>query len=386
MHLAVAYDCLFPFSKGGGEKQYRLFAQEFAAAGHRVTYLTRRQWDGALPLTEGFDVAVISNGGELYDDAGARRLGPAITFASGLFGHLLTHRRTYDAMLVSAMPPSNVLAARAALVGTKTVLAVDWLEVWRTNQWLQYSGPVAGRVANLIQKVAARSGALTSCHSQLNARRLAELSPRLAPIVSLGLVDGQASAQPSLAATEPPNVVYVGRHIPDKRVEALPAAIAHARTLIPDLTCTIFGDGQTRPVVLAQIERLGLRDVISTPGFVDQEALDAGLRSAACLVNPSRREGYGLVVVESSALGTPVVLVNGEDNAAVELIEEGVNGTVAASIAPEVLGEAIVAVVSAGAPLRRTTADWFERVRQTNTLQSAAARILREIEQAVARA
>ena len=42
MHIAVAYDCLFPFSKGGGEKQYRVFAEEFAAAGHQVTYLTRQ--------------------------------------------------------------------------------------------------------------------------------------------------------------------------------------------------------------------------------------------------------------------------------------------------------------------------------------------------------
>ena len=44
---------------------------------------------------------------------------------------------------------------------------------------------------------------------------------------------------------------------------------------------------------------------------------------------PSRREGYGLVVVEACAAGTPSVVVADPDNAATELIEEGVNGFVA---------------------------------------------------------
>ena len=386
MRIAVAYDCLFPFSKGGGERQYRVFAEEFAAAGHQVTYLTRKQWDSAAPQVDGLDIEVISTERELYDAQGNRKLGPAVKFAAGLFAHLARNRGRYDAVLVSATPATNVPAARVALLGTKTVLAVDWLEVWRPEQWLEYSGPVAGRVANVIQWLAVRSSSLASCHSQLNARRLVELRLRSAPIVSPGLIDGQGGGEPSLTAGEPPTVVYVGRHIPDKRVEALPAAIEHARKTIPDLKCTIFGEGQTSAAVQAEIARLGLTDVIATPGFVDQAVLDEGMRSAAVLVNPSQREGYGLVVVESCALGTPVVLVNGEDNASVELVEDGVNGKVAESVRPEVLGEAIVEVVSAGAPLRKTTAEWFDEARRTKTVRAAAAQILSRIEQAVAKA
>ena len=54
-----------------------------------------------------------------------------------------------------------------------------------------------------------------------------------------------------------------------------------------------------------------------------------------CLVLPSRREGYGLVVVEAAALGTPSVVVRGPDNAATELVEDGKNGFVAPSADPE---------------------------------------------------
>ena len=47
------------------------------------------------------------------------------------------------------------------------------------------------------------------------------------------------------------------------------------------------------------------------------------------LVNPSAREGFGLVVAEAAADGTPSVVVAGEDNAAAELVIDGVNGFVA---------------------------------------------------------
>jgi glycosyltransferase involved in cell wall biosynthesis len=382
LHIAVAYDCLFPYSTGGGERQYRAFAETFAAAGHRVTYLTRQQWDGAPPVADGFGIEVVSTDRDLYDAAGARTPGPAIRFAYGLFRHLRTHRE-YDAVLVSATPATNVPAARAGLAGSRTVLAVDWLEVWRPEQWREYSGPLAGRLASAIQRLAVRCGPIASCHSRLNARRLAELKLRSEPVVSPGLIDSEATGHRS-PAEEPPRVVYVGRHIPDKRVEALPAAIAYAREKVPDLTATIFGDGQTRAAVLAEIARLGLGEVIATPGFVDQRELEESLRTAACLVNPSAREGYGLVVVESCAAGTPVVLVAGEDNAAVELVEDGVNGRIAASAAPEELGAAIVETVAAGAALRASTADWFEQARRTKTVGAAATQLLSRIEEAVA--
>lgn len=376
VRIAVAYDCLFPWSKGGGERLYRTFAEEWAAAGHEITYLTRRQWDGEPPTLDGITVKVVSTDREIYDANGARTLGPAIRYAKGLFTHLLRNRKAYDAVFVSALPSTNLLAVRAALVGSRTPVGVDWLEVWRPDQWRQYSGPVVGRVASTLQWIAARLSPFSTCHSQLTARRLHAGGLKTQAQVSPGLIDPAGEVEPSLEAPTPPHVVYVGRHIPDKRVESLPAAIAHARASVPDLTATIFGDGPSREAVLAEIDRLGLGDVVRTPGFVSQEELDNGIRTASVLVNPSAREGYGLVVVESAAAGTPVVLVDGDDNASVELVEDGVNGRIAASTSPADLGGAIVDVVTAGAPLRKSTHQWYERVSKTNTVQITARQIL----------
>ena len=47
------------------------------AAGHQVTYLTRRQWEGDLSPERGVRFEAVSGAGELYTTDGVRRAGPA---------------------------------------------------------------------------------------------------------------------------------------------------------------------------------------------------------------------------------------------------------------------------------------------------------------------
>jgi glycosyltransferase involved in cell wall biosynthesis len=153
--------------------------------------------------------------------------------------------------------------------------------------------------------------------------------------------------------------VFAGRHIPEKRAPAVVPAVARARRAIPALRARILGDGPDRPAVEAAIAEHGLGGVVDAPGFVPGEEVMRDLGRALCLVLPSIREGYGLVVVEAASMGTPSVLVAAPDNAATELVEEGVNGFVAGSDNPEELGDAIERVHAAGAELRASTAAWF---------------------------
>ena len=374
--LAVTFDCVYPLSTGGGERFYRALSESFARAGNQVDYLTRLQWAGPAPQMAGVEVRAISGRSELYDSVGTRRLPPAVGFAWGLFRYLVRRRSTYDAVLICATPVLNIFAARLALLGSGTRLCSDFLEVWRREQWLEYSGAVVGRVANFLQTLSIRVSPLASCHAQVTARRLVAAGLRTPPIVSPGLIHQTLDVKANLEVSEPPMVVFAGRHIPDKQVEAIPPAVAWARRELPGLLATILGEGQSREVVRAAVVRCGLSDVIDLPGFVSEPELEEAVRGAAVFVNPSRREGYGLVVVEACAAGTPVVVVDAEDNAAIELVENGVNGYVASSAAPEVLGAAIVAAVRGGGALRVRTRAWFEAAVQERTVEAVARQLL----------
>ena len=140
-------------------------------------------------------------------------------------------------------------------------------------------------------------------------------------------------------------------------VDAMPALLSRA----PELRLDVFGDGPERQDVERRVAELGLEDAVRVHGFVASGVVEEALRRALCMVLPSSREGYGLVVVEAAAAGTPSVVVAGPDNAAVELIDEGENGFVARSADPNDLADAIVRVQDAGPALRDATADWFAR-------------------------
>lgn len=374
--VAVAYDCLFPYSTGGGERQYRAFADDLGRRGFDVDYLTAVQWAGPTPTEERFRIVPVTDRLSLYSADGVRRIPAALLYAAGLFGALVRRRRRYAAVIVSGLPIFNVFAARLALLGSGTKLVVDYLEVWHRRQWVEYSGSITGTIAWVLQRMAIALTPLATCHSQLSATRLRREGLRRPPVVSPGLIDGAAEVAAPQPAATPPYVLYVGRHIPDKRVEVLPAAVAAARQQIPELRLVILGTGPSSDAVRAEVSRVGGASWTDFPGFVSDAELDRLLHGAVALANPSRREGYGLVVVEANAHGTPVVLVADEGNAATELIDDGVNGVVSPSTRPADLARAIRNVVDGGDDLRRTARAWYDTAVGTRTIRRTVEGIL----------
>jgi glycosyltransferase involved in cell wall biosynthesis len=170
-------------------------------------------------------------------------------------------------------------------------------------------------------------------------------------------------------------VVAAGRQIPEKRVSAIPPAIAEAMRKLPELRCVILGDGPEAEATELEVRALGLEERVELRGKVSHDEVMRELASAACLVHPSRREGYGMVVVEAASLGTPAVVVDAPDNAATELIEEGTNGFVVPSDEPAVLGAAIARSVEGGTALRQSTLAWYERNREALSIEGSLERV-----------
>ena len=378
MRVCIVYDCLYPYTIGGAERWYRNLAERLAAAGHEVTFLTRRQWPrGAQADVPGVRVLAVSPRMELYA-RGRRRILPPIVFGLGVLAHLLRHGRRYDVVHTASFPYFSLLGANAARSRGRFRLLVDWHEVWTREYWREYLGPLGGRIGGRIQRACLQVPQRAFCFSGLHERRLHEqgLSGKLTRLE--GQYAGASAASEPLPAR--PVALFAGRHIPEKRVQAIVPALARAREQVPDLSGEIYGDGPERAQVVEAIAKLGLNGFISTPGFVGSDVLERALADALCLVLPSKREGYGLVVIESAARGVPSVVVEGPDNAATELVEEGVNGTIAASAQPDDLAAAIVRVYRAGADLRESTLSWFHRNAERLSLERSLQVVLAEYE------
>jgi glycosyltransferase involved in cell wall biosynthesis len=375
VRVCLVYDCIYPCTVGGAERWYVNLGRRLAEDGHEVTYLTLRQWsDEDLPDIPGVRVVAVGPRMSLYR-GGRRRLLPPLVFGAGVLQHLLRHGRRYDVVHTASFPYFSVLAASAARRRGGYRLVVDWHEVWSRSYWDEYLGGIGGRIGWRVQRRCLRVAQRAFCFSRLHERRLHELGVN-GPVTRLeGEYDGPTDLGEPLPAE--PVIVFAGRHIPEKRATALVPAFLEARKRIPGLRMEVFGDGPDRPEVLRQVADHGLEDVVDVPGFVPEERIDAALRRALCLVLPSRREGYGLIVLEAAAHGVPSVVVAGEDNAAVELIDAGVNGLVAESADPADLAAAIVDTAAGGAALRLSTAHWFgvhaERLSLAGSLEVVSA-------------
>jgi glycosyltransferase involved in cell wall biosynthesis len=370
MRVCIVYDCLFPWTVGGAERWYRNLAERLAADGHDVTYLTRLQWDDDdRPDLPGVRVVAVSKREPLYGPDGNRRIGEALRFGRGVLGHLMRHGGRYDVVQTGSFPYFSLLAAAASRALGRYDLAVDWFEVWSREYWRAYLGAAGGLAGYLVQRACVLVPQRAYCFSRLHADRLAAEGLRSPATLLEGAYVGDLTPpEPNRAETV---VVFAGRQIREKRAPAVVPAVGLARERVAGLRGVIFGDGPERGAVLAAIEGGGLQGVVEAPGFVDADVVDSTLRTALCMVLPSRREGYGMIVVEASARGTPSIVVREEDNAAVELVDDGVNGVIAASASPSDLADAIARVHDAGDALRRSTCEWFARNARRLSLQAS---------------
>jgi glycosyltransferase involved in cell wall biosynthesis len=375
VRICLVYDCLFPYTVGGAERWYRNLGERLAAEGHEVTYLTLRQWErGRRGTVPGVRVVSVGPRLKLYDDSGRRRVLPPLVFGLGVLLHLLRHGRDYDVVHTASFPYFSLLAAGTVRRIACFRLVVDWHEVWSREYWIEYLGAVGGRIGAAVQALCLRIPQRAFCFSQLHARRLRERCVNGELTVLEGEYAGSATGRDPAPAE--PVVVFAGRHIPEKQVPALVPALALARERIPGLRAEIYGDGPERDEVLRLRSEHGLDGVLDVPGFVSAERVEQALGHALCMVLPSRREGYGMVVVEAAGLGTPSVVVAAPDNAATDLVSEGENGYVAPSASPADLAAAIERVHAEGHALRERTAAWFQANVERLSLESSLARVL----------
>jgi glycosyltransferase involved in cell wall biosynthesis len=374
LRVAIVFDCLFPIQTGGAERVYGRMAEIFQQMGHSVDYITRNFSDSDTQKT--FHIEGIW-AGELYNNQGNRIPKNAFLFSSSVFKYLSKNRTKYDLVFVSSTPVLNLLAASIALFRTRTTLIADWLEVWTLEQWKTYSGFLLGNLAFFLQTIAIKTGKIITVNSDFTARRFRKYRTNV-PLVKLDLIDlvEQDPLNVEKSFQQIRNILFVGRHIKDKQIELLIQAMDHPALQSENLSLQIVGSGQETSNLQALTKNLRFPEKVQFLGKVSDEKLALLMQQATLLVNPSKREGFGLVVAEAAQWGTPSVVINEPDNAAKELIDPGVNGFIAEESTTESLALAIKEALDSGSDLRVSTRNWFVQKSKLGGLTSSLNEIL----------
>ncbi|MBO9623905.1 MAG: glycosyltransferase [Sphingomonas sp.] len=188
------------------------------------------------------------------------------------------------------------------------------------------------------------------------------------PIVNDGLIESGKAPVDHAWFHDPdvPVVIAIGRLEHQKDFGTLISAFWHVRQ---QMRCrlVILGDGGEREMLSAMIDRLGLSNDVSLPGFAPNP--HAYTAKAKLLVLSSRFESLANVVVEAMALGTPVIATDCPSGPA-EALDGGRFGRLVRVEDPEMLAEAMLDLLRARpAPV---PASWLEQF----TTRTSASRYL----------
>jgi D-inositol-3-phosphate glycosyltransferase len=342
---------------GGGMNVYvRELASAVARQGHEVDVFTRRD-SSALPAIQlvepGFRVHHISAGParplerheladyvKVFTDEVARSfdlhgLPDAIHanyWLSGLAGHRLKHE-----------------------LNLPLIMTFHTLERVKADH---FEGESEDRAHQEAAIFACADAVLASC--DVEAAQFVEFynaDPQRVHVVPLGVQHAffapgdQRAARQALGRDENDTMLlFVGRLQALKGVELALETLITLRGRGRDASLAIVGgpSGPGGSATLAQLhERVREAGVIDDVSFVapqSHQLLSTWMRAADVTLVPSRSESFGLVALESSACGTPVVAsaVGG----LLTLVEPGVNGQLVAQRDAEVWADAVDEVVS----------------------------------------
>ena len=255
------------------------------------------------------------------------------------------------------VPLASHLSAPLVVYVNGNDLLVPWIR--RTRPWVdrvETSTLVWRTVKRLRERLRNRDlrrGLGDAAHIIANSRNTASILARRYPgnedhtsVVPPGVADDYF--QPAGPRRPGPlrvlTVTRLDKGTPRKNVDGVLRALALLSEDTP-VEYTVVGDGQDRPRLEQLARALGVADRTRFAGFVDRRELSSSYADSDVFILASRAsdsdvEGFGIVYMEASAAGTPVVCSRA--GGAVDAVEGGRNGVVIEDSEPATIAAALL--------------------------------------------
>ncbi|MFB9992992.1 glycosyltransferase family 4 protein [Deinococcus oregonensis] len=312
-------------SRNGVATSTALFAAGLRDRGHEVSVFAPRH-----PLMPPHERGVYRLNSSF---AGARAMGAPADYPVMLApGPLLTSRLPLrDLDVLHTMHP--FLAGRLALNWARLSGApVVFTAHTQYEQYLHYT-PMPKRVgrailrphvaafARRVDTVLAPGRAMLEMLREYGFVGDVQLFPNPVDLAAFQQAEGTAFRAKYHIPQGAPLAMYLGRLAPEKNLGVMLHAFEQARASRPDLRLLVVGDGSSREEAQQMAS-----DAVTFTGPVPYAQVPQALAAADAFITASTSEVLPMSMIEALAAGAP--LVAARSPAALDLIVEGVNGTV----------------------------------------------------------
>ncbi|MDQ6938095.1 MAG: glycosyltransferase family 4 protein, partial [Actinomycetota bacterium] len=311
----------------------------------------------ALPPAEVVVYASAHAGAPAFD---AAQPFPVIRHPTGLLLPTASARRRITAVLTEyraravwfgAAAPLGLLAGSLRTAGAQRLVATTH------GHEAGWSGLPVARTA--LRRIASQVDVMTFLGEYTRRRLAAAVGDRcpltrLAPGVDTDRfrpgLDGEAVRARYGIAASAPTVVCVSRLVPRKGQDTLIDAWPEVRRAVPGARLLLVGRGPYERSLRARADRRGVGTEVVFAGGVDEQQLPAHVGAGDVFAMPCRTrrggldvEGLGLVYLEASACGRPVLA--GASGGAPDAVLDGRTGFVVDGRRPGAVAERLIALL-----------------------------------------
>ncbi|MGR3873102.1 glycosyltransferase family 4 protein [Streptomyces graminifolii] len=262
------------------------------------------------------------------------------------------------------MAPALRKAGAERLVATTHGHEAGWAQLPASRQLLHRIGESTDTITYLGEYTRSRIAAALSPEA---AARMVQLPPGVDEKV-FHPGSGGAEVRARLGLTDRPVVVCVSRLVPRKGQDTLILAMPRILARQPDAVLLIVGGGPYEKDLRRLARETGVTESVRFTGAVPWAELPAHYGAGDVFAMPCRTrrggldvEGLGIVYLEASATGLPVVA--GDSGGAPDAVLDGETGWVVRGGSPEEAADRVLALL-ADAELRRNMGErgrqWVE--------------------------
>lgn len=176
-----------------------------------------------------------------------------------------------------------------------------------------------------------------------------------------------------------PVIGTMGRFVKDKALDVFIDAVKILKDKNIRFKVMMGGDGEERSFLEEKISEYGLGDIISIPGWVKNP--DEFYKQMDIFCFPSRKEEFGLVLLEAWKHGLPVVVSDAEGPA--EIVSDNIDGLVVQKENPEALAKALIDILNDKQMADRFAVAGYRKLQEKYSITKVAKQLNDAIEDVV---